>query len=317
MDNQFAQDVLDGLLDNPKTLPSKYFYDKKGDALFQEIMALDEYYLTRAEYAILDTHKARLLKMLRKNQNGKPFQLIEFGAGDGLKTKVLLKHFLEQEANFEYLPIDISANVLRQLGSDLKATFPGLKVEGMEGDYFEALGRIPKDVAGKKLVLFLGSNIGNFTPEQALEFLGKLANNLEVGDGVLVGVDLKKEPKVIQKAYNDQQGVTKAFNLNLLTRINEELGANFKLEHFMHYPVYEPLSGMAKSYLVSTREQTVDLKKLNKQIEFEAWEAVHTEISRKFSPKDIGLLAEAAGFRVVENFFDDKGYFVDSFWEKI
>ncbi len=314
MNSQFASDVLTGLVAKPKTLSSKYFYDKTGDAIFQEIMALEEYYLTKAEFNVLDSNKQALLDSIGKSGF---FHLVEFGAGDGLKTKILLQHFLEQEADFVYEPIDISGNVLQQLEQDLKEKLPDLKVATLQGDYFEVLKGLNGHNGRKKVVLFLGSNIGNFTDDQAKDFLSKLCDSLHKGDQLLIGMDLKKDPATILEAYNDSKGVTARFNINLLERVNKELEADFAVEDFMHYPVYNPLTGFAQSYLVSKKEQTVHIAAMGQDIHFEAWEAVHTEISRKFSLSEIRELSKASGFELKENFLNDKEEFVDSLWEKV
>lgn len=309
MDDQFAQDVLKGLTATPKHLSSKYFYDEKGDALFQQIMELEEYYLTRTEYSILDNNKQELLDAI--NGSSTPFELIEFGAGDGLKTKILLRHFLNEGADFKYLPIDISQNALDKLSDDLAGELPGLTVNGLQGEYFEALKSLSEVDKTKKLVLFLGSNIGNFTNEQAASFLNQLATSLNTGDMLLIGIDLKKDPDTILDAYNDKQGVTRDFNLNLLHRINNELGGEFELDNFMHYPIYEPQTGEAKSFLLSKKEQNVNIHALNLSVHFEAWEAVHMEISKKYSSSEVQGLMRSAGFEVKTSFYDEKSYFVN------
>ncbi|TRX48587.1 L-histidine N(alpha)-methyltransferase [Fulvivirga sp. M361] len=311
MIEQFARDVLDGLQQYPKTLPSKYFYDKKGDELFQQIMELDEYYLTRCEYEIFRTHKASWLEMFA-NATEK-FNLIEFGAGDGFKTKVLLKHFLDNGANFQYVPIDISGNVLKLLETSLGKEYPDLSVRCIQNDYFKALESM-ENGGSRNIVLFLGSNIGNFYDESAITFLTTLSQRLKPGDLVLIGFDLMKDPDVILKAYNDDKGVTAAFNFNLFDRINTELEGNFDLTKFRHCPVYDPLTGTTSSYLVSTEQQTIEI--MDTAIHFEAWEAIHTEISQKYNLKEITRLAETSGFSVKQNFFDGRRYFVNSVWQR-
>ncbi|MTI22589.1 L-histidine N(alpha)-methyltransferase [Fulvivirga sp. RKSG066] len=311
MNDQFAQDVIKGLSDTPKQLPSKYFYDEKGDKLFQKIMALDEYYLTNSEYEILDTYKSQLLSLFGSDV-GK-FNLVEFGAGDGYKTKVLLKHFLEKEARFKYVPIDISGNVLNILENSLKKELPDLKVEGIENDYFRALQQLENN-GTRNVVLFLGSNIGNFTGDQAFNFLKGLYDGLHRGDMVMIGFDLKKDPSVILKAYDDSEGVTRAFNFNLLDRINKELGANFDLDKFRHFPSYNPQTGTTESYLISTERQQVELQ--GQVIDFDPWESIHMEISQKYGMRDVSNLALQAGFTIAQNFYDKNSYYVDSVWRK-
>lgn len=311
-DPKFAEDVSIGLSSSPKHLSSKYFYDKKGDEIFQKIMQMKEYYPTDCEFAIFNNHKQSLLKYFTGSRSF--FDLIEFGAGDGMKTKVLLSYFTEQKANFKYLPIDISGNILSELQLDLQQRLPELTVECLQGDYFETLAQLNLVDDRKKIVLFLGGNIGNFTPSGTVDFLRHLHQNLAQGDMLLTGFDLKKDPNVILKAYNDPNGITKSFNLNLLQRINNELGADFNLDKFRHYPFYDPVSGECRSYLISEVAQQVTIKSLNTTFHFHAWEAIHTEISRKYDLHFIQSLANKTGFELVENFFDQNKYYVDSLW---
>lgn len=307
----FARDVRSGLSQHPKQLSSKYFYDAKGDKLFQAIMAMPEYYLTNCEYDIFCNHKAALLKAF----GNQPFELIELGAGDGTKTKVLLEYFLAEKADFTYRPIDISGNVLAKLSADCAQSWPQLKVNAVEGDYFDALGQIAKEANDRrKVVFFLGGNIGNFTQAEAISFVRQLRDKLSSGDLLLIGFDLKKDPQRIQDAYDDAAGITAAFNLNLLTRINQELGGNFVLDKFKHWETYDPVSGEARSYLVSTEAQQVHIAALQQSFCFEAWEAIWTEVSAKYSTSEIAQLAQAAGMLVEDSFMDTKKDFVDSLW---
>ncbi|MDN5205015.1 L-histidine N(alpha)-methyltransferase [Fulvivirgaceae bacterium BMA10] len=312
MNDTFAEDVLKGLSSTPKFLSSKYFYDEKGDELFQQIMNMPEYYLTRSEYEIFSLQKGQLLKLFQRNDQ--PFRLIEFGAGDGLKTKVLLEHFLEKKAVFKYTPIDISGNVLELLSNDLQQNYPSLSVDPMEGEYFQMLEKLSHTDSTRKIILFLGSNIGNFGEQEALKFLGQLSTKLNPQDSLLIGFDLKKDPEVVLNAYNDHSGITRAFNLNLLQRINNELDANFDLTRFKHAPFYDPMTGATKSYLVSMQKQDVMIASLGKMICFEQWEPIYMEVSQKYDLDMIKNLADSSGFKVDCNFFDCKHYFVDSLW---
>lgn len=312
MEDQFARDVMHGLSTTPKYLYSKYFYDKQGDSLFQQIMELDEYYLTRCEYEILQNHKEDLLN---KFSDSKAFDLIEFGAGDGKKTKVLLKHFLKSGADFIYKPIDISGNALKLLAEDLKKNMPELNVETLKGEYFNVLSHVESQPSRNKVVLFLGSNIGNFLKPVAEDFLTRLASSLTKGDMLLLGVDLVKDPGVIENAYNDSQGITRAFNLNLLTRINRELGGNFNLKEFEHFPLYNPVSGTARSFLISKINQSVSIEQLNASFHFQSWEPIHTEYSHKYRIEELAELAESSGFKVLKQYFDSRNYFTDGLWQ--
>jgi L-histidine Nalpha-methyltransferase len=305
----YEKEILRGLTQKPKRLNSKYFYDDEGSHLFQQIMHLPEYYLTRCEYEILDTYKSQLLALF--SPKGEAFDLIELGAGDGLKTKILLTDFAHQKAPFTYQPIDISAKSLEILTTNMLQEIPNIKLEAMEGDYFTTLHQLKQKSKHKKVVLFLGSNVGNFTEEQTIDFLIQLKNNLQKGDMLLLGFDLKKHPRIILDAYNDSAGITKAFNINLLARLNRELSADFDLTQFEHYPLYDPDKAEARSYLVSNIKQTVYLATLDTFIYFEAGETIHTEISRKYSIEDIQIIAQKAGFTTVKTFTDAQKYFAD------
>ncbi len=312
MNQSFADDLRKGLTHDPKHISSKYFYDEQGSQLFQEIMHLPEYYLFDAELEIFQNYHEDFLAYFAPKEQ--PFELIEFGAGDGIKTKVLLKNFIKAKANFKYLPVDISSDALHNLVANLKENFPKLEVEGLPYEYFAALQRLNLSSDKRKIILFLGSNIGNFNYAQGVEFLGEMSKNLRSNDLLLIGMDLKKNPSIILEAYNDRQGVTRAFNLNLLNRINREMEADFNIAQFKHYPVYDPVEGGAKSYLMSRIKQSVYLKKLDLKIDFEPWEAIHTESSYKYTPYLIQKMAEAAGFEVVKNFYDMRHYYSNSLW---
>ncbi|MEL6275436.1 MAG: L-histidine N(alpha)-methyltransferase, partial [Bacteroidota bacterium] len=235
----FAADVLQGLSAQPKKLSSKWFYDERGDELFQAIMASPEYYLTNAEREIFRQQADRFYA----STGEAAFDLVELGAGDGTKTQYLVEYFLAQQADFRYLPIDISQHALDELSGLVKRRWPDLNFAGVEGDYFEALANLPKsDTPRLKMVLFPGANIGNFSPAYARQFLNRLRQKMAIGDLLVIGFDLKKDPARILAAYNDKAGHTRDFNLNLLRRINRELDADFDLEQWMHWPTYDPVS---------------------------------------------------------------------------
>ena len=312
INQQFAKDILDGLKSSSKSIPSKYFYDEEGSKLFQTIMELDEYYLTDCEYEIFTVHKEYICTYFQERG---PFDLIELGAGDGLKTRILLEELLRQGADFRYSPVDISGDAMDGLVKNLREELPQLQIQPQIGDYFQALKKMNHESETPKIVLFLGSNIGNFNREAAHYFLTQLHQNLRKGDALLMGVDLKKDPEKIMAAYDDRLGITKAFNMNLLKRMNRELGADFNPAFFRHYPNYDPISGEVRSYLISTKEQTVSFSKLDTSISFGKWEPIHTEISQKYSLKEIAELALISGFQLKENLLDCKHYFTDSIWE--
>ena len=307
----FRDAVLTGLRRQPKRLSSMYFYDARGDALFQRIMRMPTYYLTDCEYAIFERQRAALLRAF----GTAGFDLIELGAGDGTKTKVLLEHFTEAGVPFRYQPVDISEAALQQLQLDLASTLPDLSVEPLCGDYYDVLGRLPTHTDRPRVILFLGANIGNYEEEQAREFLTLLRTRMRTGDRLLVGFDLKKDPQTVLDAYNDPEGITAAFNLNVLARMNRELGADFDLDRFKHWESYDPVTGDARSFIVSKSNQTVRFADGN-EIEFGAWEAIRVELSKKYSRADINALGEAAGFGAPQYFSDERGYFVDALWVK-
>ncbi len=309
--NKFLEDVLNGLQSTPKYLDSKYFYDAKGDVLFQQIMDSPEYYPTRCEMEIFTTQTNELAKTLKNGY--KEFDLVELGAGDATKSSHLLKALLLQGADFTYLPIDISDHVIKDLEENLPEQLPGLKVKGLNGEYFEMLKMASNLTDKPKVVLFLGGNIGNFTPKAAQKFCKQMRNVLNKGDMILMGIDLQKNPKVILDAYNDKAGVTREFNLNLLRRINRELDADFEVNQFEHYPVYDPDSGACKSYLISLKDQKVRIGEVD-FIDFKKDEFIYTEISQKYTIEQVNQLAEASGFSCVQNYTDEKKWFLDAVW---
>ncbi|MFK7797816.1 MAG: L-histidine N(alpha)-methyltransferase [Aureispira sp.] len=312
MDEQFAQDIAQGLSATQKYIPCQYFYDERGSWLFQQIMQLPEYYLTACETDVLEKQGAALLQIFWAE--GKGFNLIDLGAGDATKTKALLSNYVQQQVKFTYTPVDLSTSILSALSESLDAVYEEqLNYQAINADYWEAMEQIKatSDSAIRKVVLFLGANIGNFTPEESINFLTKLKTYLNKGDLVLMGFDLKKRPEIIYKAYLDTKGTTAAFNLNLLHRINRELGGNFKPNYFRYYPSYNAQTGILSSHLVAQKEQTVSIKQLNMEVKFEQWEAIHTEIAVKHSPTDIEQLATTAGYQIREYLTDSKAYFVD------
>jgi L-histidine Nalpha-methyltransferase len=310
---KFYKDILNGLSSSPKYLSSKYFYDAEGDRLFRQIMQLPEYYLTRSEQEIFITQTKALAAAIEKRFRA--FDIIELGPGDATKSTHLLQLLTSYGIRFTYYPIDISSNVIQLLETEMPQRIPGLKVEGLHGDYIQMMEKAYEVSARRKLVLFLGSNIGNFSPKEAGEFLWLLNDHLDAGDLLLIGFDLKKHPATILSAYNDQAGITKAFNLNLLWRINRELGADFDLPAFDHYPTYDPVSGACKSFLISLQPQEVHIGETT--IPFERNEPVWTELSQKYSELDIQQLALETGFTMVDVFYDGKHWFMDALWQKI
>ncbi len=312
--SELGNDTLIGLTSKPKYLLSKYFYDDTGSSIFQDIMKMPEYYLTDCEYEIFDTYKNQIIDEFTKNKTH--FDLVELGSGDGLKTKVLLNAMISRQINISYVPIDISLKANVDLEKSLAYEMPSLKVKTQTGDFFKVMKRINSHSGLRKVILFLGSNIGNFTDDKISLFLKQLSDYTHAGDIVMIGFDLKKSPDVIIKAYNDPHGHTRRFNMNHLTRLNSELGADFNLDNFEHHTEYNPQTGEVKSFLVSKKYQKVYIEALEENIQFYKWEAVFMELSRKFDFETIEKYAANHGFSVVNNFTDRKEWFTDSLWIK-
>ncbi len=310
---QFCTDVIAGLTAQPKYLEAKYFYDFAGDEIFQEIMNAPEYYPTNCELEIFTQQTKNLAQAIIAD--GSPFDLIELGAGDATKSTHLLRHLLARQVDFTYMPIDISGHVINYLTETLPQTLPGLQLTGLTGEYFDMLKQAAKLSGRRKVVLFLGSNIGNMPVEDAEGFCTELRRHLSAGDSVLIGADLKKNPKIILAAYNDAQGFTRQFNLNLLTRINRELQADFDTSQFEHYPMYDPETGACKSYLISLTDQQVRL--CDETILFKKDEYIFMEISQKYTIEQTNQMAANAGFTPVQHFMDSKGWFLDTIWNVI
>lgn len=306
----FAFDVLSGLQQFPKAIPSKYFYDEPGSRIFEQIMQLPEYYPTRCEAHIFEHHKQTLLELCRQDR----YHLVDLGAGDAAKTSILIDHFYQNELPFAYVPVDISTYSVTELEARLNRQYPQLDTRTFAGEYLAGLQWVRQQVTGRKFVLFMGSNIGNFSVEECRLFLLRIWQLLDENDLLLIGFDLKKDPQVIWRAYNDSQGVTAAFNRNLLHRINRELGGNFEPDSFDFYASYDPVSGFVRSYVISRKPQRVYIEALDRYFDLDEQETIHLENSRKFSVREIEELATACGFTVETHLFDDRRYFTDSIW---
>lgn len=308
---QFLQETLEGLSAMPKRMYSKYFYDETGDGIFQQIMNMDEYYLTNSEMEIMKGQADRIANTI--SATGEAFDLIELGAGDATKSIHLLKKLIDNSLNFKYFPIDISEHVISDLELILPRELPALHFQGLNGDYFDMLKKATEISERRKVVLFMGANIGNMNVDEAKEFCIKLNQILSTNDMLIIGFDLKKNPQQILDAYNDKAGITRSFNLNLLSRINRELDANFDLKGFEHYVSYDPETGACKSYLISLKNQIVNIG--HKAIHFIKDEYIFMEISQKYSLTEIEELAGTSGFNVVQYFSDQQKYFVDAVWK--
>src|SRR5882724_12425547 len=296
----FLADVIAGLSSNPRTIPSKYFYDELGAALFQKICELPEYYVTRTEIDILDRSRADIASQLGPN-----LELIGLGTGAGTKTRILIEA-LENPA--VYVSVDISQKQLRQSTALFRKIFPDLEILPVCADYLQPVTLpSPRHKAARNVVYFPGSTIGNFEPNEALEFLCRIANVSGRGGGLLIGVDLQKDQNVIEAAYNDSAGITAQFNLNLLAHINREVGADFDLSQWRHRAIYNSEAGRIEMYLISAVDQTVRI--YDRQFHFRAGEKILTEHSYKHTPEGFIALARQAGFDFLKLWTDDARLF--------
>ena len=307
--NSFAADVRAGLTATPKTLPPKYFYDELGSFLFDAICCLPEYYLTRAESEILRERANEIIAEASRTATG-PVRLVELGSGSALKTRYLIDAAIKWQGSLQYVPIDISAATMERSAQALLHEFPELRISAFAGEYFAVLhspigvGAVMSDQTVRNVVLFLGSNIGNFDPGEARAFLRDIRSVVRRGDVLLMGADLKKSADLLIPAYDDVLGVTAAFNRNVLVRINRELGGQFDVGLFKHRAVYNEQLGRIEAYLVSRRVQTVPIKELKIEVKFDEGETIHTESSHKF---DLGRLSELggeSGFSLEKSWFD-------------
>ncbi|EME27313.1 Histidine N-alpha-methyltransferase [Galdieria sulphuraria] len=313
---QLELDVIAGLQSQPKHLSSTYFYDHEGSALYQQITELDEYYLTRCEFEILKTHGRKICD--RYFGHGQPVNLVELGAGDGRKTRVLLKELLEAQVDFQYVPIDISESAMKELVIGLKNEFQDshLQCFGLVGDYKDGLQWLSSQQHFRKnFVLFLGSSIGNFTRENAIRFLRGLSQILRDGDELLLGADLLKDPTMMTRAYMDSKQVTTHFNLNLLKRINRELEADFDCSQWYHYAFYRSDIQAVESQLISKVPQQVSIGSSGLRFSFAAFESIHTEYSHKYLLQELEEMAAYSGMQCCEFLLDENKWFVDCIWK--
>jgi L-histidine Nalpha-methyltransferase len=300
----FARDVRAGLTATPKYLSCCYFYDAEGSQLFEEICALPEYYLTRAEREILEAHADEIAARLPDGA-----RVVELGSGSSVKTRLLLAAILRRQPSLHYVPIDICSVMLQETARGLLDDFPGLQITALAAEYHDALGYLRNFPPQPQLVLWLGSNIGNFHRPEAAAFLGTVRELLTPADRLLVGIDLRKDRAILEPAYDDARGVTAEFNLNLLARVNRELDADFDLNAFRHRAVYNEEAGRIEMYLVSSRPQTVRLRALGLEVDFAAVEAIHTENSYKYAPGEIEALLAATALRLECRWVDHAGRF--------
>jgi dimethylhistidine N-methyltransferase len=293
-------DVLPGLLGTPKTLPAKLFYDAEGARLFERICTLDEYYLTRAELEILETHVGEIAELA-----GPRCALVEYGSGAGVKVRLLLEALADPVA---YVPIDISREQLARVARELAGQFPRVAVRPLCADYTRRLrlAALPHDA--RRLAFFPGSTIGNFHPAEAAAFLRRVRRAVGPDGALLLGVDRRKDARVLHAAYNDRAGVTAAFNLNVLARLNRELDANFDLSHFRHVAFFDPATSRIEMHLESLEAQIVRVA--GEAVLFERGETIWTESSYKYDRARLDCLAAASGFSVTRLWTDAR----EQFW---
>jgi L-histidine N-alpha-methyltransferase len=306
--NAFARDVRAGLTASRKSIPPKYFYDELGSRLFEAICYLPEYYLTRAESEILRKHADQIVSSVEGS-----FRLLELGSGSAEKTRYLIEAVLKRQPELHYLPVDISDSSLELASQRLLRLYPGLRITAFAADYFTALqalaNRVPSDQDRRTVALFLGSNIGNFGRDESREFLRAVRKLLHPEDALLLGADLKKKAEVLIPAYDDALGVTAAFNLNLLARINRELDGNFDVRKFQHSAVYNAELGRIEIHLVSLEPQVVRIGAIDLEVTFPKGETIRTEHSHKFDIEQLSVIARDTGFSLSKTWFDDAGLF--------
>jgi L-histidine N-alpha-methyltransferase len=306
----FASAVRSGLICEPKSLPWAYFYDEQGSRLFEAICELPEYYLTRTEDAILRRHADAMVDGLAvRRDDGEEPTIIELGSGSAVKTQRLIAAGLRRHDRLHYVPIDVSPSALEDSARRLTRRFPSLRVTGYVADYRGGLEQIMARTKGPRLIVFLGSSLGNYEMEAATDLLTLIWRTMRPDDRLLLGTDMAKERSLLEAAYDDARGVTAAFNLNLLHRINRELGADFQVEAFEHQVVYDPDRGRVEMHLLNTREQTVHVPAADLTIRFEKGESIHTENSHKYTPDMLSHLQSRAGFQEEAAWTDDRGWF--------
>ena len=306
----FRTSALAGLAMEERSIPSRFLYDEVGSALFEAITRLHEYYLTRKERGILERRAPEIVRSV-----GKEIEIVEFGSGSAEKTRLLLQAAFERQQNLRFVPIDISQAALKGSAINLLNEHPGLDVVAISAEYRDALHALPP--AGQpRLLLFLGSNIGNFTPGDAKGFLGAISKEMSSADRLLVGIDLIKDPDIIEQAYNDPAGVTAAFNKNLLSRVNRELGGQFSLDCFSHFAPYVKEKKKIEMRLVSECDQWVRIEGLKGSLQFKRGEYIHTEDSHKYSIDGFEKMAQKAGLNLVERWTDEDGWFALTLLQK-
>lgn len=306
-EQDFARDVREGLLATPKRLPCRYFYDDAGSALFDAICDVPEYYIPAAEREILEERAGEIVSRMPAEAD-----VVELGSGSAAKTRIVLDALLARQDRVRYVPIDISDAALAASEAALRLDYPALDVEPVLGEYEDGVAYLAAASSRPRLVLWLGSNIGNLGRAEAGAFLGRVARALGPADRVLAGIDLRKDAAMIERAYDDALGVTARFNKNVLARINRDLGGQFDLDRFRHRALYREREGRIEMYLISEDATRVRIDGLGLEVAFSPGEAIHTEDSHKYAPAEIDDLAAAAGLRIEGQWFDRRGLFSEN-----
>ena len=309
--SEFAQDVREGLLSSKKKLKPVYLYDQIGSLLFEKICLQKEYYLTRTERTILGDFSPDIVSM----QNDTHISILELGSGSSDKTRILLECFLSKQKPLYYFPIDVSHSILYETIHKLSTDLSDLYIKGIASNYLEGIVKVRdfinsnQNLPNKKLILFLGSSVGNFEPNEVIDFLRIVKTIMDKQDMLLIGFDLQKSVKTIEAAYNDRAGITAKFNLNLLNRINRELGGEFNVGGFEHLAFYNENKARAEMHLLSKFDQQVKIRSISETFFFKKNETIHTENSYKYTLRQISALAEESGFKVKNNFTDKKKWY--------
>jgi len=295
-------DVRDGLLAQPRTLPPKYFYDDHGSRLFDAICDVDEYYPTRTEDALLEDYAQEIIATLH------PKHVIELGSGAARKTRHLFDACEKHQCHSTYWPFDVCESIVRDSSEGLIEKYKWLNINGLVGDYHAGFDHFP-NVDGTSLYVFLGGTIGNFEHDSAIAFLSELRETMQADDRLLIGADRVKDTSVLNAAYNDSNGITAEFNLNVLRVLNRELGTNFNISGFEHKAYFNKQDSQIEMHLVSNCQQTIKIDKLDQKITLGSGESIRTEISRKFTPDSLTGLLKEAGFALQQHFQPENGYF--------
>lgn len=298
-----GEDVIAGLTQKQKSLPPHYFYDEQGSLLFEQICSLPEYYPTRTEASILQENSLEIASITES------CDLIELGSGSSTKTRFLLDAYQQLNYPICYLPIDVSTSILESTAQKLLQDYPQLTIHGLVSTYQLALEDLPPTRFTKRLIAFLGSTLGNFSPMECDRFFEQVVNAMNEGDYFLLGIDLQKNINVLESAYNDTQGVTAAFNLNILQHLNTQFGGNFNLAEFKHQAFYHQERSQIEMHLISQQDQSVKLKDLALMVDFVVGESILTEISRKFNLSQMENYLENQGFKIIKNWTDQQQWF--------